>query len=213
MRDVKSMRNARIRGKSFESQVAGLIVKAYQDSNYPEFQSVPDDAVKRRILSGAYNERGEKGDLIKIDPIVDKSFPWCIECKNIKSFPSIESLLKGQVNEFLKYWEQTVDQAIIMKEMPMLVWTHPSKHEIYCAMSSFGFEIYHPDHVDESRLFNDLMEGSIILYFFKDFLKNSMVYYYAIHARNYLKRDFAVSLQSLGNYMLFVPNKREIKRK
>ena len=127
---------ARKRGKYFEKQVAALIVKAFRDSGLPEFKNIKDNAVRRRKVWEI--DEVEKGDILILDPKIREVFPFCVECKDVASFPRLEKLMMKPGKQFQDYWEQAVGQAELIQKIPMLVWKQgKNASRIFCAMPVF----------------------------------------------------------------------------
>lgn len=160
----KEVINRRNKGKSLERQVAALIVKAFQDSDYEDFQKADDDDAKRLPMSGALKTLPKYkfyGDIVK-SGVIKEAFPFCVECKNQKGFPSLESLLTKRLSVFQKSWQQCVDAAIEAQEIPLLVWRRKQGDPILCAIPK--------KLCKEVSDFDLWAEGEIFVYDFKKFL-------------------------------------------
>lgn len=163
--------NWRTKGKRFERKVAEMIVQAFVQSGYEEFGGIKKDMVARTPMSGAWHE---KGDIIKRSVIVKVAFPFCIECKCQKAFPPLEKLLVGRHKIWQSSWEQTCDQAIEMRELPLLVWRRNQNDSILCAIPETMMNAIYDVDMEDSDRFELWAYGGVIIYEFKTFLKTSM---------------------------------------
>lgn len=159
-----AVRNRRVKGKSFEKRVAELIVKAFRESGLEEFKDLPNDAIRRRRVWEVSED--ERGDLIKKSPLLREAFPWCVECKAQKAFPSLERLLLGRPKIWQEAWEQAVDQAIEMGEWPLLVWRKNQNDPIICARSLFARTV-----IDKQEQFEMWAKGGILIFAFEEWLR------------------------------------------
>jgi len=85
---------------------------------------------RRTPGSGSW-DRGEfrmKGDVIA----EDEEFPFSIECKNDESW-RWSTFLNGKMSGISSFWKQTLEQAEITSDVPLLVFTR-NYHPSYVAM-------------------------------------------------------------------------------
>ena len=138
---TKQIRNNRKRGKYFEARIAELITLSLQSVNLP----IKDRDIVRTPMSGSLAV-GSCGDITKESPAAKKAFPWTVECKNQKDFPSLEMILgckKGRYAKFQKCWDQAVDQSVEstnkngLVELPLLIWKIEKSGLFLCAFSDY----------------------------------------------------------------------------
>lgn len=130
-----------------------------------KFPDLAANSVARTPMSGAWHE---KGDIVKRDLRLKKYFPWCVECKCQKAMPTLERLLIGRTKLWQTAWEQAIDQAIAMDELPLLVWRKAPKDPILCAIPYRGFITV--------KSFDELACGPINIFIFDHFLASAVAY-------------------------------------
>lgn len=113
----------RAKGNAYELRIAHLLTEVYYPDEDGQFRRVP--------LSGGWDKRVAPGDIIalkytdvwKKEMVVDKSFPFSIECKdwkdqNVKHF---FSGLYSKESSFFEWMEQASEGARTTKKMPLVV--------------------------------------------------------------------------------------------
>lgn len=77
--------SAKGKGRALQQFVAKVLVRIGKKLE-------PDDAVSRPMGSGGVD--------IMMSPLAQKEFPFSLECKNTKSFPSVKALEQSQYNKY-----------------------------------------------------------------------------------------------------------------
>jgi hypothetical protein len=96
---------SKIKGSAYEAKIVGILNKEFPTI---QFERVP--------LSGAISYL--KGDIWT--PHDTAAWPWCIEAKHYKEL-EWNNLLTAKSTDIIRFWEQTIREAEVMKKKPLLI--------------------------------------------------------------------------------------------
>jgi hypothetical protein len=96
---------SKIKGSAYEAKIVGILNKEFSTI---QFERVP--------LSGAISYL--KGDIWT--PHDTAAWPWCIEAKHYKEL-EWNNLLTAKSTDIIRFWEQTIREAEVMKKKPLLI--------------------------------------------------------------------------------------------
>lgn len=129
------------KGSAFERRVAKILSEAYYPDGTGEFRRVP--------LSGGWDKRIVSGDLIPCkfisgdhyeggEMVVDKSFPFSIECKDWCDIKHFFSGLYSQESAFFDWIKQADDDCRSSKKIPVVMFKL-FRQEIVCMLKAEDF--------------------------------------------------------------------------
>ncbi|MDE2101327.1 MAG: hypothetical protein KGL39_29035 [Patescibacteria group bacterium] len=100
----------RDKGSAFEREVAAAVANAF---------GVPRTQCYRTPLSGGH-PFGDKGDLV-IGPALLPRFPYCVECKRVRSFDLTRLMMPWSARAKKKSWLENkfIEQAIRQAQSPI----------------------------------------------------------------------------------------------
>lgn len=96
---------SKIKGSAYEAKIVGILNKEFPKI---QFERVP--------LSGSISYL--KGDIWT--PHDTAAWPWCIEAKHYKEL-EWNNLLTAKSTDIIRFWEQTIREAEVMKKKPLLI--------------------------------------------------------------------------------------------
>lgn len=125
---------SKIKGSAYEAKIKDLL-----NAEFPniQFERVP--------LSGSIEYL--KGDIWT--PHDTAAWPWCIEAKHYKEL-EWNNLLTAKSTDIIRFWEQTLREAGVMKKKPLLIfrWNRSKDFvaynddinvDSYIQINSFGY--------------------------------------------------------------------------
>jgi len=106
------------KGSAFELAIARILTEAYYSQGDGEFRRVP--------ASGGWDKRTAPGDLIPFKytnggMVIDKSFPFVVECKNWRDVKHFFSGLYSKESQLFDWMEQAVADAQFVGKMPLVI--------------------------------------------------------------------------------------------
>jgi len=109
------------KGHAYERVIGALFTEAYYPEGSGEFKRVPQ--------SGGWDKRVTPGDLMALkrvsndsdEMIIDRSFPFSIECKNWKDIKHFFSGLYASDSQLFKWMEQASNDAAVAEKIPLVV--------------------------------------------------------------------------------------------
>lgn len=149
------------KGSAYERRIAKILTSVF----YPD-----NDGIFQRIYSHPIPKKGEvRGDLVsmrryvvKADPVspeeslvIDKSFPFTVECKDYKGIKPLFSGLYSKECEIFDWLWQAHEVAVQNKKMPLVVF------KIYRGEDLAA--IWNRDYVEMTRWFGPFQESSYLV--------------------------------------------------
>ena len=109
------------KGHAYERVIGALFTEVYYPEGSGEFKRVPQ--------SGGWDKRVVSGDLMALkrvsndsdEMIIDRSFPFSIECKNWKDVSHFFKGLYANESELFAWMEQASNDAAAAEKIPLVV--------------------------------------------------------------------------------------------
>ena len=152
------MINGKNKGTDFERKIAKLL----QEWSGYEFHRTP--------MSGALhwnNDTRVVSDIVPSQELVDKGWPFSIECKKVEAPWEINNFIDGNAITIKEHWNQCTDDAKREHLIPMLIF-NKNRRDVYIMITKETFENLNISPDSYINLIQS--KQNLIIMKFKDFL-------------------------------------------
>lgn len=151
--------NSKQKGSEFERKIA----KALQEWSKYEFHRTP--------MSGALhwsNDNRVVSDIVPTQELVDKGWPFSIECKKVEGAQwEFSNLIDGTSMTLKEHWQQCWDDAQREHMIPMLIF-NKNRRDIYIMITK---EVFYQLEIEPESYINLIhKDWDLVIMKFNDFL-------------------------------------------